>query len=186
MDSLTSYYTALSTLLALLTPIFILIILYCLIFPPHYIEARFRAPKGYPKSGPRIINVLAHPAANDVAFLFIICVADIALIFPYTITGSTFEISWVWRIGGILILGLQFTAAVGWCGIQSDWLAGSRNFGLWKSASWAAYYSVFILTAFVCVGPLIFMGLDLLIKWAISRTPNVWMAIYEAYRPLIP
>jgi len=169
-----------------LTLISLLLVLYSLIFPPDYIEVEFRAPKGYRESGTRIINVLAHPAAKDVAFLFIIFVADIVLIYPYTVTGSKFEISWVSRLGGILILGLQFTAALGWCGIRADWLAGSRNFGLWKNASWAAYYSAFILTAFACVGPLIFMGIVLLTKCAILRTPNVWMAIYQAYRPLRP
>lgn len=186
MDWLAAYYTGLSTILAIFILILLPLILYSLIFSPDYIEAEFRAPKGYRESGTRIINVLAHPADKDLAFLLVVFVVDILLIYPYTLSGSQSDISSISKIGGTIILEIQLMAAVGWCGIQSDWIAGSRNFGLWKISSWAGYYMAFILTTFACAGPVAFVGMKLGTGWVISHTPNVWMALYHAFRPLIP
>jgi hypothetical protein len=186
MEWLTSYYTILSTTLAIFILILLPLTLYCIIFPPDYVEAEFRAPKGYQESGTRILNVLEHPAEKDMAFLLFTFLVDIFVLYPFTVAGSQEQISWLSRIGGLAILALQFSAAVGWCGIRSDWLAGKRNFGLWNNTSWAIYYVTFILMTFACVCPLIFMGIGLATGPMISQTLNIWMALYHAYKPLIP
>jgi hypothetical protein len=181
-----TYFTGLSTVLAILLPILLALILYTLIFTPEYVKAEFRAPKGYRESGTRIILILERPCALDLALLLGVFTLDIILVYPYTTTGSQADISSVAKVGSIFVLGIQLAAAVGWWGIETDWLSARRNFGLWKKASWTAYYMVFILTTLACVLPLILMGIHRATGLAISRTPNVWMAFYNAFKPLIP
>jgi hypothetical protein len=181
-----TYFTTLSTLLAIFLPIFLILILYTLIFPPGYVEAEFRAPKGYRESGTRIILILEHPCALDLALLLGIFTLDIILLYPYTTTGSQAGLSWGFKVGSIVVLGIQLAAALGWWGIQTDWLSARRNFGLWKKPIWAVYYMAFILTTHACVLPLVLMGIHRIAGWVISHTPNVWMAFYNAFEPLIP
>ena len=181
-----AYFTVLSSILAILILIILGLILYTLIFTPEYIEAEFRAPKGYRESGTRIILILEHPCALDLALLLGVFSVDIILVYPFTRMGSQANVSSGAKAGRILVLGIQLMAAVGWWGIQSDWLAARRNFGLWKRPGWAVYYVVFILATLACSLPLILMGVHHAVGFVMLRTLNVWMALYNAFKPLIP
>lgn len=180
-----TYFTCLSTVLAIHLCILVPLILYTLIFTPDYVKAEFRAPKGYKESGTRIILILEHPCALDLALLLGIFTLDIILVYPYTTTGSQANISWFAKVGSIVVLGIQLAAAVGWWGIQTDWLSARRNFGLWKKPVWAAYYVTFIVATHACVLPLILMGIYRTAILVMSQTPNVRMALYSAFEALI-
>jgi hypothetical protein len=181
-----TFFNVLSSLLAILLPILLALILYTLFFTPDYVKAEFRAPKGYRESGTRIILILERPCSLDLALLLGVFTLDIILVYPFTATGSQADIYLLAKVGSIVILGIQLAAAVGWWGIQTDWLSAGRNFGLWKKPIWAVYYMVFILTTLACVLPLILMGIHRGAGFVISQTPNVWMAFYNAFKSLIP
>lgn len=186
MDLLTSYYTILSTILAVqvqaLFPLFVIL----LVFPPKYIESEFPAPRWYKETGTRVINVQKYPAARDILLFIAVFLADIILLYPYIRTESQAQFSCLYRTAGSVFLCLQFGAAAGWSSIRSDWLAAERNFGLWRSKPWAVYYMTFILTSLACCGPLLFVGCWAAMEFAISELPHVGHAFYHAYKPLLP
>jgi len=186
MDIVTAFCTILSTLLALQLLILFPLAIFLLIFPPGYIQAEFPAPRGYEETGARIINVQVYPAARDILLLIVIFLADIIFLYPYTRAGSRAEISLLHRTTGVILLCVQFAAAVAWSSIRGDWLAGERNFGLWGSKTWAAYYMTFILNSLACEGPLVFVGCTTCAEFVISQVPLVWYAFYHAYKPLLP
>ena len=127
MDISTSYLGILSNVLAveilLLLPCFLL----AAILPPDEIEVEFPPPPGYSGTERRTVNVLEYPSSPKLFFLIAAYLFDIVMIYPYTFNGAISEHNTLYILFGIVCLTVQVTAAVGWSGIKTSWLAAERS-----------------------------------------------------------
>lgn len=184
MDISTAYLTILSTVLAVKIVLLVLLFVITTFLPPDEIEVEFPPPEGYSGTERKTVEVPEYPSCQALGFLILVYIYDIIMIYPYTRKGSESEHSLVYLLVGIVSLGIQTMAAIGWSGITSSWLAAERHYGLWYSKTWSCYYLTFILTGFAIGLPLLYKGMWLVITFTITSGPTVWRAIYEAYRPL--
>lgn len=184
MDISTAYLTILSTVLAVKTVLLFVCFVFTAFLPPDEIEVEFPPPEGYSGTERKTVEVPEYPSCQAIGFLILVYVYDIIMIYPYTRKGSESEHSLVYLLVGIVSLGIQTMAAIGWSGITPSWLAAERHYGLWHSKIWSCYYMSFILTGVAIGLPLLYRGMWLIITFTITVAPTVWRAIYEAYRPL--
>lgn len=186
MDMNTAYFTLLSRALAIHSIVLVPFCVFSAIRPPHLIEVEFPPPLGHSRDERRAVKVPRYPPCQSVAFLIAVYLCDVFFIYPFTREGTVKDDSFhfILRIIGTIGLVIHVLAAIGWSNIRPNWLAAERNYGLWYSKIWKAYYMSFIVTGVAIMIPLFYLGLWHLGATAFNLVPIIGRAMYQAYLPL--
>jgi hypothetical protein len=188
MSLSTDYCSAVTKILACQTIILLIFSILTLILPPGQKNAKFPAPSGTSTITEKTVSVAKYPSTRDLSSLLLLYILDIVFIYPFTLDvnasvsltrGSTILV--VFFLAGNIFLIFQANMARGWLRMERNWVAAEKNYGLWYSKAWSAYYLSFIITG---------TALGLISVWQIAQYlviisleigPVIWIALYSEY-----
>jgi hypothetical protein len=186
MDSGTSYFTFLASLLAAETIVLAPFLLYSLVFPTQLRSLTFAPPNGDSKDRQtKVVKVAERPYFGDYVYLIMFLILDTIFLYPFTRNGlAMFSEHPILCAVGTLVLSAHAVMALGWSTIKPSWMAAEKNLGLWNMPAWSSYYLAFILTG-VSIGiPLACQGIYLVVRLLTEVMPTIWKALCSAYAPL--
>jgi hypothetical protein len=182
------YCSAVTKILACQTIILLISSILTLILPPGRKNVKFPAPSGTSTITEKAVSVPKYPSTRDLSFLLLLYILDIIFIYPFTLDvnasvsltrGSTILV--VFFLAGNIFLIFQANMARGWLRMERNWIAAEKNYGLWHSKAWSAYYLSFIITG---------TALGLISLWQIAQYlviisleigPVIWIALYSEF-----
>jgi len=182
MDINASYFTLVSSTLAVQTIVLVPFFLYSLFFPPCAVEVEFPPPAECSVKETKKVYIPNYPSCLEYLFLIAVYLLDIIFLYPFTRAGSEIA-NWISSLVSLVVLFLQMSLAIGWGGTDASWLAAEKKLGLWSNKAWSCYYMDFISTSVAIGVPLGYEVSWMVVRFVVGVTPSVWMALCQAYAP---
>ena len=177
-------FTILSKLLAIQSLALLPFFLFTAIFPPNTVPTEFPPPLGYSGDERKIVHIPCYPSAYEFGFLIAVYISGIVFLYPFTKNAADNGCPLVLYLG-IFALMVQIIAAVGWSGIEPNWLAAGHQYGLWHSKIWSGYYMSFIITGALIGISLLSLGVSYVWTATLTVVPIAKDALRNAYAPFI-
>ena len=181
MDLETSYNGFLSSVFALAIAILFLALLFTIFWYPGEDEVECPSPTGGEET--KVVKVPKYPQPASIAFLILIYVLDILILYPCTQDGLENEFHWLYVCAANVGALVHILAAIGWSSIERNWLTAEARYALWFNKYWSCYYWSFILTGIAVGLPIFYKSVWGLFNIILRVVLTMCGAICNAYAP---